>query len=347
MTFIESCGLKKAISKSTEKAGHKVSPTFKYLLNDKLAILSKQLCVFKYRLIILILRMFNLIGTIVGYKDSENISWEIVEYYDEFIDDGITITFIAYETLTRKEAVNYLRDLLMPLNIGWLYYKTDTWLINLDLLKSEFGRTLKPKNHEESDSHIFVYPIKRNPEFSLDLLTGVIKCNPEIGYDVLKDPDKLKIVFTLTTEYLIECMPKKTFLSHKGIDKPRVRDYKNALLSIGFDPWLDEDAMPAGTQLERGLLQGFKNSCAAIFFITPNYVDENFLATEIDYAIAEKRIKKDKFSIITLVVDENAGKYVIPDLLKPYVWKTPKNDLDAIKEILLALPIKPMQIEYK
>jgi hypothetical protein len=81
-----------------------------------------------------------------------------------------------------------------------------------------------------------------------------------------------------------------------------------------------------------------KLSCAAVFFITPDFKDEAFLASEVDYAIAEKRQKRDEFSIITLqfVVDGTAG--VIPDLLRRFVWKTPKSDLEALREIVRALP---------
>ncbi len=81
----------------------------------------------------------------------------------------------------------------------------------------------------------------------------------------------------------------KIFLSHKGVDKPEVREYKVILEVLGFEPWLDEDDMPPGTKLGRGLLKGFQESCAAVFFITPNFTDEKFLATEIDYAIDEER----------------------------------------------------------
>ncbi|WP_287824867.1 toll/interleukin-1 receptor domain-containing protein [Clostridium sp.] len=81
----------------------------------------------------------------------------------------------------------------------------------------------------------------------------------------------------------------KIFLSHKGIDKTRVRDFKNTLELIGFEPWLDEDAMNAGVELERGIRRGFTDSCAAIFFVTPNFVDEDYLSSEVNYAIAEKR----------------------------------------------------------
>jgi len=139
----------------------------------------------------------------------------------------------------------------------------------------------------------------------------------------------------------------RIFLSHKGADKDLVRRYKMILEELGFKPWLDEEAMTAGTELERGILQGFRDSCAAIFFITPNFKDEDYLAKEVDYAIREKNLKKDKFSIITLVFEENGQKGNVPDLLHRYVWKEPKNDLEALKEILRALPIKVGPVQWK
>ena len=60
----------------------------------------------------------------------------------------------------------------------------------------------------------------------------------------------------------------KIFLSHKSVDKPLVRRYYDALRQAGFDPWLDEPNMAAGANLERELLRGFEESCAAVFFIT-------------------------------------------------------------------------------
>ena len=82
---------------------------------------------------------------------------------------------------------------------------------------------------------------------------------------------------------------KKVFLSHKGVDKQDVQDYKSTLQILGYDPWIDEDAMPAGTTLERGLLKGMQDSCGVVFFITPSFKDEGFLETEVDYAVQEKR----------------------------------------------------------
>jgi hypothetical protein len=116
-------------------------------------------------------------------------------------------------------------------------------------------------------------------------------------------------------EFALGLAPMKIFLSHKGFNKPLVREFATTLSLLGFDPWLDEDAMVAGTNLERGILKGFADSCAAVFFVTPEFKDEAFLATEVDYAIQEKRKKGGRFSIITLVFGEGAAKGNVPGLL--------------------------------
>jgi len=133
---------------------------------------------------------------------------------------------------------------------------------------------------------------------------------------------------------------KKIYLSHKSADKPMVVDYKDTLELLGFEPWLDDDAMPAGTTLARGLMQGMQDSCGAVFFITPSFEDEGFLETEVNYAIQEKHEKRDKFAIITLLFEnEEEGRANVPDLLKPYVWKKPRTQLEALREIVRALPV--------
>lgn len=138
---------------------------------------------------------------------------------------------------------------------------------------------------------------------------------------------------------------KKVFLSHKGDDKAMVLDFKETLAQLGFDPWLDDHAMPAGTTLERGLAKGMEESCGVVFFITPSFKDEGFLETEINYAIQEKREKGDKFAIITLQFQGPDGE--IPRLLKPYVWKKPKSHLEALREIIWALPIEITGVDWK
>ena len=141
---------------------------------------------------------------------------------------------------------------------------------------------------------------------------------------------------------------KKVFLSHKGIDKDKVTEFKSTLALLGYDPWLDEEAMPAGTPLERGLLQGMQDSCGVVFFITPSFKDEGYLETEINYAIQEKRKKGDRFAIITLQfigADSKVGE--IPELLKAYVWKKPKSSLEALREIVRALPIAQVVVDWR
>lgn len=141
---------------------------------------------------------------------------------------------------------------------------------------------------------------------------------------------------------------KRVFLSHKSVDKDLVIDFKETLEILGYEPWLDDEAMPAGTVLERGLNQGMKDSCAVIFFITPEFKDEGFLEIEIDYAIQEKRNKGDKFAIITLQFGgKDSEGASIPDLLSPYVYKTPKSDLEALREIVRALPVVPGPIDWR
>lgn len=133
--------------------------------------------------------------------------------------------------------------------------------------------------------------------------------------------------------------PMKVFLSHKTHDKSMVREFDKTLQLLGYKTWLDEDAMNAGAHLERGLLDGFEQSCAAVFFITTAYKDEGYLSTEIDYAIRQKRAKKDRFQIITIAFD-GLGRDAIPELLRDYVWKSPTTQLQALREIIKALPLK-------
>lgn len=137
--------------------------------------------------------------------------------------------------------------------------------------------------------------------------------------------------------------PKRVFLSHKSSNKQMVRGYKAALTELGFDIWLDEDALTAGSELERGLLKGMKESCGAVFFVTPEFKDEKWLAKEIDYAIAEKNARNDGFALVTVVFSDQTGqKGVVPELLRNrYVYKEPRSDLEALVEIVRALPVRP------
>ena len=142
--------------------------------------------------------------------------------------------------------------------------------------------------------------------------------------------------------------PRKIFLSHKTCDKGFVIDFKDTLDLLGYETWLDKDDMPAGTVLNRGLLKGMKESCAVVFFITTSFKDEGYLETEINYAIQQKEEKGDRFAIITLqFIGDDGQKAPISDPLKPYVWATPRTDLEALREIIRALPVAPGNVKWR
>lgn len=165
--------------------------------------------------------------------------------------------------------------------------------------------------------------------------------------NLFKDLEREILINFQQHKIAMNMVPMKVFLSHKSTNKQKVREFKDCLQLLGFQPWLDEDAMQAGSHLERSLQQGMKDSCAAIFFITPDYKDESYLASEVDYAIARKR-EDSSFAIITLVLSNEQGdKGQVPDLLRPYVWKEPSSDLIALNDILKALPLQVGNVEFK
>lgn len=237
-------------------------------------------------------------------------------------EKGLTVIFDFFRKESKRDALKDIKDILSYNGVNWLFEVENKWFINIDNLKSQFN--------EFSDLEWFRGEINILPEYE-DV--------EEKHFNKIERKKILKIM--ITEKEIIDNYPKKIFLSHKGIDKPIVRDFKKTLEIIGFSPWMDEDSLNAGDELERSLLQGFKDSCAAIFFITPSFKDEDFLATEINYAIAEKRNKKEKFSIITLMFSDAEGKKgVVPGLLKQYAWKEPETYLEALREIIKALPIQ-------
>lgn len=136
----------------------------------------------------------------------------------------------------------------------------------------------------------------------------------------------------------------RIFLSHKSENKDRVRRYHRTLQELGYNPWLDESDMPAGTELNRGILTGVNESCAVVFFITEEFEDERTLSDEIDYAKSRRTEQGNKFAIITLKFPGSAD---VPALLKKYVYVQIDNDLDGIYEIVRALPIELGPVRWK
>lgn len=136
----------------------------------------------------------------------------------------------------------------------------------------------------------------------------------------------------------------RIFLSHKSVDQGLVYRYHKALSRVGFSPWLDKEDMSAGSNLERSILKGFEESCAAVFFITKNFEDESFLATEVEYAVRQKRKKGSKFAIITLLFDPDKE---VPGLLQSYVWEHVEDDLEGLSEVVRSLPIELGPVRWK
>jgi hypothetical protein len=252
--------------------------------------------------------------------------------------DGVTVAFAFHGKYSRREATAQILRVLTVAKIEWMQLVGGRWMIDADVLKRSY-----PVHFENQDW------FAGKVEVELEFENVLQEPRPETP-----DPDGVLVRYPVYKRYITECKflaneeivleqaPKKIFLSHKSTDKGQVRRFKAALEAVGFEVWLDEDAMTAGAELERSLIKGFKDSRAAVFFITPNYVDDNYLATEVDYAVAEKRDKRDGFSIITLVFKDDQGKEgQVPALLRKYVWKQPADELSAFVEIVRALPISP------
>jgi hypothetical protein len=198
--------------------------------------------------------------------------------------------------------------------------------LNLETVRDNLARHFRAGLE---DAVVFVHAIPNGESYKVGLPTGELER------------------LARQHEAYMGLSPMKIFLSHKSADKTLLRNFAKTLEALGFQPWLDEDAMHAGVNLERGLLSAFEQSCAVVFFITENFVDRDYLATEIDYAIRQKRTKDDKFSIITLCFARNGKKVTVPELLKTYVYKEPSTDLEALREVLRALPIKVGDIRWK
>lgn len=235
--------------------------------------------------------------------------------------DEVCISFIGGWRLERRKQVIFDEGALEANQIEWIWSRGADWYIDFDLLKQ-----------------------KVDVLQDLEWLKGVSLVSPEVdegrGIGLSGIPSFSALRFYIYREEFVSDRKRKLFLSHKGSDKAIVRSFFKILRALGFDPWLDEHAMVAGEELERALLDGFDQSCAAIFFVTPRFNDEHFLATEVNYAISEKRKKGNRFSIITIVLSDETGKGTVPPLLKQYVWKEPEDNIEALVEILRALPIK-------
>lgn len=257
------------------------------------------------------------------------IQWQLFGTAAPDVCQGVRVQFPLSGRMERRRALQIVQERCQQNAIDLLQRRGQVWRLNLDALGEAVPDLLA----------------------GLDWATGVAVIEPEIEMLPAEhgaSGERTCVRFSVYKEEYVLERQQKIFLSHKGADKPLVRQFFAALKGIGFDPWLDEDAMAAGTELERGILQGFKDSCAAVFFITPNFVDEGYLRTEVNYAMAQKRDKNDRFAIITIVFSDKKGKKgAVPELLKQFVWKEPAAELEALNEILRALPIEPGEARWR
>ena len=291
--------------------------------------------------------MLYFIGTIIG----DHTIWEGLRYDDLYLDDGVSISFPLPLQLEAREAINYLKEHLPKDDRDWLNFKNDTWSINLNAFNSKYHREIEgilksldpPSN---PDPNIIYLSNKIPSKITVDNLIGTLTVSPEVDHKNARKVTQTTIKFVFTYNDIMNAQARKIFLSHKSADKPLVKDFDKTLKTLGFDTWLDEEDLKAGDKVHRGISDGFKNSCAAIFFITHNYVDDKYLATEIDYAISQAYEKGDKFKIITLVLCDSDKKCKVPDLLQQFVYKSPNSHLEAIREIVRALPLKLMHPSF-
>lgn len=130
----------------------------------------------------------------------------------------------------------------------------------------------------------------------------------------------------------------RIFLSHKGVNKPFIAKVDSALRMIGLRTWFDQDDLPAGDVLVRGVDNAFEGCSAAVFFISGDFADASFIAREIDRALHECTVRPDSFRIIPLVLAQHGGTDErMPKPLQTLVWKT-VDDVDVVPTILRSLP---------
>jgi hypothetical protein len=290
------------------------------------------------------LAMHTIIGfamhKIIGLRLADrSISWQVQQgQQDQTSEDGLTITFSPLSGGERT-ALRALKELIETNSVSWLKPSRSVWQIDMP----DFRRW---------------FPSISDASFldGLEWLDGVVSVKPTVTqHPRVAHIEPLpftgghtSVNLTIYQEDYLLTKATKLFLSHKGANKSLVWQYFNVLKELGFEPWLDDDAMPAGTLLHRGIQQGMKDSCAAIFFITPDFHDVDFIAKEIDYAIEEKRLKQNRFAIVSLLFTSAEGKTgVVPSLLTPYVYKHPKTDPEALLEIIRAIPLEVGPVDWR
>ncbi|MEF7660153.1 toll/interleukin-1 receptor domain-containing protein [Bacillus thuringiensis] len=240
-------------------------------------------------------------------------------------EEGISVDFIiGMENIPVREHLFLIKR--ETENLKWISFEDRKFYFDLPLMQEEFPGLFSDCNW----------------------MKGKVTINPSDDECNIDDRTVTVISFSITKEEIESTFPQKIFLSHKGANKPMVRKYFDLLKGLGFEPWMDEKNLVNGDALERGLLKGMKESCACVFFITPEFKDEHYLADEINYAKREKKEKREKFNIITLQFTNEEGEQgVVPDILTFEVYTSPNSELDAFNDIIRSLPIQVGHVKWR
>jgi len=270
----------------------------------------------------------------IGPGGEPKVVWQIVNPHFLPADQGFRASVCLNGTYNKREAVRQVVRSLRRDGIDWLTPKGQRWIFDA----AKFRDWLPKIGRDEAERQKLLT--------SIEWLTGAVVVEPELAHETVPYLDaqpriSTYVQFDLYREEFLVDRKTKIFLSHKGANKPMVRQFFTTLKLLGFDPWLDEDAMPGGTELLRGIQEGMTNSCAAVFFITPQFKDEAYLRGEVNLAMQEKTQRADRFTILSLaMLDETGQRGSVPPILHQWTWKEPGNEMEALNEIIRSLPIE-------
>jgi hypothetical protein len=227
--------------------------------------------------------------------------------------DTFEISFNSFSYESDSSTLRDFQRMVSNAGIDWLYAQSGRWTFDPSAFKLELPGFILP-----------AWLVRKVP-----VAVEVVQYDDRFAGQVRR---RSRVVVRMEQAEIQSKGP--VFLSHKSAAKPLVRDIATALALASVDTWFDENSLNAGSHLERSLSEAFKDASAAVFIVTPSYEDRGYLATEVDYAIREKRARGD-FQIITIRI--GAPEAEIPELLKSYVWKDVSDGLGALIEILRAL----------
>lgn len=271
---------------------------------------------------------------VVGSDGTPRLYWQIVSPLFLPVDQGFRISVSLNGTFNKREAVRQVERSLKRDGVEWLIYKGHGWIFDAP----KFRAWLPTTQIKEAQRQQFLPAI--------EWLTGAAVVEPELAHETvpfLEAQPRIStyVQFDIYRDEFSMDRRTKIFLSHTGANKPMVRRFDSTLTLLGFDPWFDENELTGNKGLHRGIFEGMKNCCAAVFFITPPFKDQKFLEGEIDLALTEKTERGDRFTILSLaMLDETNKRGEVPEILHRWPYKSPETELEALGFIIKSLPLE-------